>query len=528
MNVGNKIKEFLGKLSSKSKKLICVGLFLIVAFSVGAALILNNKPYETLFTGLNDQEASEIITKLQSEGVEYKYEAGGSILVPKERAESLKVKFVLEGYPKSGFTYDEFKNNVDIMSTDSEKKTYELFDLQNRIASTIRLFEGVKDAKVTIVLGNDQKYVLDSSNKADSSASVVVVMNDGGSPTPEQVKGIQRLVAKSIPQLNKIENVVVLDGNGVDVTVDEDTSQAGANKAKLDLEKKIEDEIKAKVSNVLNPIYGAENIRVSVKSTVDMNKKVRETLNYLPGNEPDNLGIPSDTKQQQELIRNGEDVGGIPGVDPNADINTYANVTPNGNETYIRNQNDINYLVDQIKEQSQIDAGTLTDLTISVAINSNDLGSVTQNDLKTLIAKAAGIATVDQNDKIAVVNVPFYNQPQPDLPQPTDNNNNNLILIAAIAAVVLLVLAAIIIILVVRRKKKKNKKAAKPPVPVRNNIDDYEPPVEPAIDTGMVDIGNERALQLREDIREFSDKNPEIAAQLIKTWLRGGDADGSE
>ena len=40
-----------------------------------------------------------------------------------------------------------------------------------------------------------------------------------------------------------------------------------------------------------------------------------------------------------------------------------------GTENYIRNQQDINYLVDQIKEQVQMDTGNLEDLSVSVVIN---------------------------------------------------------------------------------------------------------------------------------------------------------------
>ena len=101
------------------------------------------------------------------------------------------------GYPKSGFTYDTFINNAGMMTTDSDKRTYKLYELQDRISSTIRLFENVKDAKVTIALGEESKYALDDEAKQDSSATAVVTMKDGGSPTEDQAAAIQRLVAKS-------------------------------------------------------------------------------------------------------------------------------------------------------------------------------------------------------------------------------------------------------------------------------------------------------------------------------------------
>ena len=97
-----------------------------------------------------------------------------------------------------------------MLTTDSDKQTYKLYELQDRIGSTIRLFDGVKDSKVTIALGEKSKYALNDDEKA-STASVVVIMQDGGSPTEEQVVAIQRLVAKSIPEM-ELEDVAVIDG----------------------------------------------------------------------------------------------------------------------------------------------------------------------------------------------------------------------------------------------------------------------------------------------------------------------------
>ena len=33
-------------------------------------------------------------------------------------------------------------------------------------------------------------------------------------------------------------------------------------------------------------------------------------------------------------------------------------------------------------------------------------------------------------------------------------------------------------------------------------------------------------MELRKNVRQFAQNNPEIAAQMIKTWLRGGEENG--
>lgn len=533
-----KVKEFFEKLniSKKTKKLLIIGGVLLLLFAVGMAVYLHSKPYEVLFTGLNEQESSEIIGKLQESEVDYKYQNDGTILVPKEQEQKLKAQLVYEGYPKSGFTYDVFKDNIDLMTTDSEKESYLLFDLQNRIGSTVSLFKGVKDAKVTIALGEDSRYVLDSENMTEASASVVVIMEDGGSPTEEQVKGIQRLVARSIPQL-EFENVSVLDGNGNDVSVDGEFSQSSANHLKMEVEKGIEKSIKNNVMNLLSPIYGMDNVKVSVKCSVDIDKKIREIVNYTaPPNEEEKRGIPGSQKTEQEMIRGEGGTGGVPGAETNADIPVYGQLETDGSETYIRNQNDISYLVNQIKEQAQIDAGTLEDLSISVVINGKDLGNITKNDLTELIAKAAGISPDQQNQKIAVVSAPFYKKAVPN-PERTGIRAylEDWMIIAIIAGSVFLLFLIILIVVLVRKRKKKKQREKEmalaqviPPEDALSQNPEGEPSVQDIQDPASItpeilSIKNEKGMELKENIRKFAEENPEISAQLIKTWLKGGE-----
>ncbi len=105
------VKELAGKLSDKTKKIIIAGLAALIVVAVAIALILNNQPYETLFTGLGQEEAEQITKKLQEDGVEFKYNGDTEILVKKDVVDQTKAALVQEGYPKSGFTYDTFKDN---------------------------------------------------------------------------------------------------------------------------------------------------------------------------------------------------------------------------------------------------------------------------------------------------------------------------------------------------------------------------------------------------------------------------------
>ena len=39
-------------------------------------------------------------------------------------------------------------------------------------------------------------------------------------------------------------------------------------------------------------------------------------------------------------------------------------------------------------------------------------------------------------------------------------------------------------------------------------------------------MNTEKSMELRKSVRQFAQNNPEIAAQIIKTWLKGDDDNG--
>ena len=527
--IWTKIKEAIKKLNTKAKRLIIAGIVLLLIGSAGLAFYLNSRPYVVLFQEVNETEATQIVTVLNDAGVNYKYRAGGTILVPEGQADRLRAQLVMAGYPKSGFSYDTYTNNISMMTTDADRKNYEKFYLQDRIAATIREFDGVKDVNVNIVFPEEQKYVIGNKPSIEASAAVRVTMKDGTSPTVAQVEGIQRLVETSVSQI-KFENIRVIDGNGNDFTISDTCGDISLSAIlKMDLDREIENYFKNKVLDVLKPVYGEENVKVSVKATVDIDKRIREIINYsAPTNEDDKVGIPGNVSIDQELQRpDGEAVGGIPGTETNAEIPIYGvrDLETTGTENYIRNQQDINYLVDQIKEQVQMDTGNLEDLSVSVVINGTDFGDFSRNALRDIIARAAGISDLDKNAKIALESATFFM----DTTQVSDTTGqfSRWILIGIIAAAILILLL-ILLVFLLRRRKKKAKSAALAEVQLTETVvvppaDAVEESEDDKASKELLRIQNEKSMELKENIRKFAEDNPEISAQLIKSWLRGGE-----
>lgn len=537
LDIWQNLKEKTAGLSGKTKKLIAGAVVFCILLSIGGAVLLNNKPYAVLFSGLNSEEASEIIGKLQEDGVEYKYQSDGTILVLASEEEKLKAQLVYEGYPSSGFTYDLFTQNVSLTSTEQEKEHYQLLNLQERMGATIRLFPNIKDAKVTIALGEDSRYVLDDSNVKEATVSATITTKNGKIIDAEEVRAIQRLMSKSIPGV-EFGNIAVIC-NGQDVSLEEEgESTSLSSELKLSLEKEMENKIRKEIQNLLFPIYGEGHFQVSVKCDIDINKKLRELINYSAENPEKNTGVISDETSGWEINRDGQaQAGGVPGTETNSDIPIYTKIDSDGNESYIGANGDIHYLVDQLKEQTEVRAGDLKDMTVAVIVDGKDFGGLSREELISLIAKASGISTENQFDKIEVLNAQFHKEAE----EPAEEvkgllaslGGEKMPILAAGAAGVLLILILLITLLVLRGKKKKRLKAEEARLAAEaNSAKPAAAPVMPQTEQNMpnwdedlLSIQNERGIELKNKIREFSEENPEISAQLLKHWLKGGEQD---
>lgn len=526
----DQIKEFIGGLQKKTKVGIGVGGVIVVAAAIILALVLNHTTYAGLYSGVNEDEATQITAKLQEQGVDYKYDGQGNIQVPEKQVDQIKAQLASEGYPKSGFTYDVFTSNATMMTTDSDKQTYKIYELQNRIGATISLFDGVKDTKVTIALGETQKYALDDTNQKEASASVVMIMKDNGSPTKEQATAVQNLVSKSIPGMT-IENVAVFDGNGNDVSVQTADGNAVSTKASEEISKVVEDQIAQKVLNILEPIYGTNNVRVSPKAKINMETLIRETVGYTTPEKKDaddKTGILSKESGATEESTDASGAGGTAGTETNADVTE--NVAQDGTTTsgYKNETFDREYLVDQIKEQGQVPAGAIDDLTMSVVINGSSFGDLTEESLRSLIGNSAGITAENQANKISVVSTPFYKMKVEDNTAKEASagvSNNQIYLLIGIVVGVLL-LGGIILFIVLKRKKRN--------VPAEEDrfIGDTDEILDSLqnekANKELIDLQNEKGMELRNSVREFTDQSPEIAAQMLRNWLKGEDSDASK
>ena len=550
------VRSFWSNLTKKKQIVLlsCAGGIVILAIVV--AVLLSATPYVVLYPDLDSEEAAAVVNELKDRDVSFR-EEDGTIYVPQDQENALRMELANLGYPQSAPNYDFFTQNVDVMTTDYEKKIIEKYQLNQRLEAVIETFDAVSKASVTINIPDDGNYAWDTDQKI-STASVAITMKAGKKLDAGQINGIKQLISKSVPNL-KPEDVAVIDtATGQEMN----SESVGANSTvdisefKLAIEHEYEDGIEASVRKVLAPIYGEENVQVTAKAIMDVDKKVREAVTYTPSQ--DNKGVISKENTNSEQERGGtSSAGGAPGAETNADTPGYAGVTVDGDTIYVKDEKSYEYLVSSVKEQVQSDAASVQDLTVSVAVNRDMMSDTEKTQVTKLIAFAAAIDPA----KVAVFNSAFLTAETP-VPQDYFAWLTGPIGWAILAACGLFFLIMLILLLVSRHRKKKLQKLLaeaqeqarqaeeqarqaeiQSEVNLSDGIDDEtekaagaargEESAEDAAARERRELEElhaaqqNRSQELRKSLQDFSDQNPEIVAQLIKSWLRGEDeADG--
>lgn len=535
--------------------LIGVIAAVVLAAIIGVVIFVNSRPYAPLIVGANSEETSTVLDWLQEQGVtDWRMEGSGTIVVPQDQAPALKARLLQAQYSGANAPYSGYFERIGPLSTQTERNNAWLVTLVEEYEKTIRCFPGVRDASVTIDPGEDRSYVLDTNNVVEASAGVLLTMEEGKLLSLEQANAIRNYIASGVPGL-KVESVKIEDtwGNPYDSFSADETGMGNAAEAsalKLQLEQEWSNRIRTQVMQVLAPAFGGpENVNVAVNPVVELGNK--EIVDYdvrLPEFAEDGstngAGIIGSRFYAYEFLTDdGSTTGGIVGTTTNADLPTQVEAGEAVNEIQRIREGQGNIEYDNPKTQTtmQIYCGTLVDLSVAVTINSRmaEDGIVDVAGVRQLAASAAGIMPMATDEmtaeeymtwKIGVLAVPFPEEPEPE-PEPPVVGFYGVpywVLIAAGAGLLVFALVLTLILVLRRRKRKKLEEEqaavealiaqAMPPEPEEEvQLDEDGNPVSGA---NVMDLHTERSMELRQSIRDFVDENMEVAALLIKSWLK--------
>ena len=529
---------FKSKWGSLAKNLRIFIITAIAVVAVGAivlTIILNQKSYTAIYTGLDSEECSQIASAINDLGVtDVKIGTDGSISVPSDQSDNIRMQLSIQGYPKSTFNFDVWNNGIGIWSTDTEKKVLQIQQLQTHLMKAINTIGAVKNSYVIITMPENNNYVI-STNDEEPRVSVKLDLRNGATLSAEQVEGIYALVLNSLPGLEReYISIVDTDGkllDGKNSTVEEDVLY----QSRLNFQEQMQNLLKSQLDETLRKLYKDYTINVNVKLNYD-NSKSEYTI-YTPSIAEDGTSggmIQSSTKN--EGWGGIGSLSGVVGTTSNSDISpNYPTIEGDGNnEYYYQNSITVNRLVNTEIRQLEKNGYSVDRITAAITVDQINMLEADKEQLREVIAFAIGTDIAN----VTVANYPFVINGGN-----SSSSGNNIIrggnvdwTVYIIILLGLFVLALLIIAILTGNAKKKKRARAKAKAAAAQAAAQaaqesaalsFEPQTQPAEEFNIQHLDDyddaSKSAVLKKEIKEFSHTNPDVVAQLIRSMMKNGE-----
>lgn len=540
--------------ASKMAKILIISIpVVVIAIIIVLCVMLNsNKSTAVLFSGLSASESGEIASAIQELGVtNVTVNTNGDIIVPAEKADSLRMQMWAQGYPKTTINYDIWNNGVDLWSTDTDKREVKRQQLESRLGATIASMDKIQSATANITLPEVSNYAL-SDNKGESQCAVFIQLKADAEPlTNEEVRAIYRGVTTSVEGLTK-ENVSIMDSKlnsyeWVDPELDqpeedEDTDKSGVDIARkrLEFEQEFVQVLKDGLGDMFTKMYGEDGFAFNVSARLNYDSRNTESTQYTPAE-----GTDHGVKDHEDKVTWGgalDEDGGIVGVTPNADLSpdypTYTGLEDGQN--YYYNKEEIQYSVSNVKETVTKDGYSIDSLSVGLVVNQTNMTQGERDALQAIVANAAGTTV----DLVSVYNIPFALSATNNggangdgnlqiITPPVDTFRNTLLYVVVGLGIVLILLLVMTLMMSHSRKKKIRRRqeaafaaatqSGQTQAAAGATAQEQESPEE--VDFNIASLTEEAAKESREtilkrEISDFSKTNPEIVAQIIKNMMK--------
>lgn len=500
-----------------------VGLAITVAAVVtlisGAWIWGQTPEYRVLYSNLSDRDGGAIVQALNQMNVPYKFtDGGGAILVPSNQVYDTRLKLASQGLPRGGTAGFEIMEQQKLGTTQFQEQVNYQRALEGELAKSIQSLASVQAARVHLAIPKPTVFLREQQKP---SASVLVNLYPGKTLERAQVSGILHLVSSSVPELTA-KNVSVVDQNGNLLTSQSDV--AGLDPNKLSYMREVEQGYIRRISDILEPITGLNNVRAQVTADVDFNQTEQTAETYKPNNMPAEAAVRSQQSSESNNSAGSTQPGGVPGAQSNQPAPSLAAVNPAAGTTSnssTHKESTVNYEVDKTVRLTRQSVGVLKRLSAAVVVNNRKAvdakGKVTlvplekaQLDQITALVKEAIGFNEARGDTLNVVNAPF-NEPEHEAAQqiPFWKDPDNIAFAKEAVKNLLIVLFALYLVFGVLKPMLRSLLA--PPASQELKVVEDE--------DAVVSVGSATYTNNLEMARQLARQDPKIVANVVKNWV---------
>lgn len=517
-----RIRDWWNRYTSRQKTIIVsIAAVVILTFAI-LIYVLTRPQYITLMRCANAKESSEVVSILQTNGIECHTDNATSLVISVREEDKSTATLALAA---SGFVSDEYNAkdyiNTSMSATASDKQKLWNAGLQKKMEIDFAALTNVKSASVSLNIPEQRGTLAAGAQEA----SAFIKLELDGTFTSANAQALAKAAAtmlgnettSKITILDQDSNLLFAGGN--------EYSVAGIANSMQELKSQAERMLESQLKRVMigtNQFYSIE-----VGSHLDVNyAEYEKTIKEYYANEGREQGMYAD--QTTFESENNSEVAGVPGTTSN-DGTVY--VSPDGSNTSSsQTESQIHFLPNEMIEHSKSPAGYINYAQSSMSIalirykdiyeediknqgllagttwedykfaNDVDTKLEVDQDLYQMAANATGIA-VDKITIVAYEKPLFHNREKLNLEWNT--------ILSIVMLVVILGLLAFVILRSMRSAQE---------IPEEEELS-VEKLLQSTPESELEDIDVETKSETRKMIEKFVDENPEAAAALLRNWL---------
>lgn len=476
--------------NAQQRTLLLAALVLGIAAIAGVGVWSARSEFVPLANGLGPAQAAELVSRLQSAGIEYRLSYSGSeVLVPKQ---AYAVARNAAGDLLEPLHADDADSEPSMFDDPALTRSREQRKQELQIARMIMQLHGVARADVRISRPSPSPFIRDAR---PATASVVLSFKPGMSFDRQQAASVVSMVAHSVEGLRP-DDITVVDTTGR--MLSEKQSPLGSDvAAQFEFQQRLETDLAAKAETMLSQLLGPGHAVVRVSAEIDFTQTSREEQTYDPATK-----VKKSEKITTEDTTNREDTVGGAGVTQNVEVGgstTASRGSQSSKSETIETEYENTKIINKVVEAP----GRLQRITVSAAVNIPEPPAggtkLALADIEKVIKQAVGFSNT-REDQIQVIESPLAGMP--DLSDPALGGSawqqyEGLVRNASLGIASLVVLVIVLLTL----------KKVRPVV------------VTPPLNEGLSLESSRRLSTLAQQVED----DPQAIAQLLETWLGEGE-----
>lgn len=523
----SQLSAFWGRLPTAKRVALVTLTVATLAVTLFVATLGNRPTFAYLYTELATEDAAAIVEKLKTQQVPHKLENGGTaILVPEERVAALRLELAGGGLPRGGSVGFEIFDQARIGATEFEQQVNLRRALEGELSRSVMTIEGVKSARVHLVLPERRLFAARSES---ASASVVVRLGNSTAFGRREVASVVHLVSAAVPGLAK-DRVSVVSTEGVTLHRPSSEGAGGLDTdAHTEQSRQLASQYERDVLGQLERVVGPGNADVKVNLNLDISTKEKTEELY----EPSKTALRSEHKVEE--LAGGEDPGvaGVPGARTNLPDaqgdGAVAEATPETGGGSLRRSHTRNWEVERVTQKTSTPPGDIRQLSVAVLLNGRweQRGEKSVfvprhpdevKQLEEVVKRAVGF-NAERGDSVLVQAARFSRIEEPPVaeePKWVTMGRKW----APVALGVLALAAVLTVVLVWRTNSKRKARLAELMKPaIAGELGAAKEIRELASPAELAAIQQLSLEQVRQEALELAAKDPATAAVVLRQWL---------